>query len=146
MLKKNLNTFKRSTPMLECWKRQISRKVFTEKTSWIYGAKNSFHVQDSLSIDLWIWGYTIIWCLSSKCLPIQPSMSDLQALDWFYDLQNQILFHSYKNTKILSSEISGEECFFLLFRQLEKKRPKFAFESYQLCFFTLEIKTVSKIS
>lgn len=62
-------------------------------------------------------------------------MSDLLALDRFYDLQNQILFHSYKNTKILSSEISGEEYCFLLFRQLEKKRPKFAFESYQLCFF-----------
>lgn len=64
----------------------------------------------------------------------------LLALDWFYDLQNQILFHSYKNTKILSSEISGEECFFLLFRQLEKKRPKFAFESYQLCFFYIKNK------
>lgn len=74
----------------------------------------------------------VIWCLSSKWLPIQPSVSDLLALDGFYDLQNQILFHSYKNTKILSSEISGEEYCFLLFRQLEKKRPKFAFESYQL--------------
>lgn len=82
----------------------------------------------------------VIWCLSSKWLPIQPSMSDLLALDRFYDLQNQILFHSYKNTKILSSEISGEECFFLLFRQLEKKRPKFAFESYQLCFFYIKNK------
>lgn len=67
-------------------------------------------------------------------------MSDLLALDRFYDLQNQILFHSYKNTKILSSEISGEEYCFLLFRQLEKKRPKFAFESYQLCFFFFTLK------
>lgn len=82
----------------------------------------------------------VIWCLSSKWLPIQPSMSDLLALDRFYDLQNQILFHSYKNTKILSSEISGEEYCFLLFRQLEKKRPKFAFESYQLCLFFFYIK------
>lgn len=61
-------------------------------------------------------------------------MSDLLALDRFYDLQNQILFHSYKNTKILSSEISGEEYCFLLFRQLEKKRPKFA----TMYFFTLK--------
>lgn len=101
----------------------------------------------SMSKIVWV-SLCVIWCLSSKWLPIQPSMSDLLALDWFYDLQNQILFHSYKNTKILSSEISGEECFFLLFRQLEKKRPrsKFAFESYQLCFFTLKIKTVSKIA
>lgn len=90
----------------------------------------------------------IVWVLIFECeaaqsfdaFPIQPSMSDLLALDRFYDLQNQILFHSYKNTKILSSEISGEECFFLLFRQLEKKRPKFAFESYQLCFFYIKNK------
>lgn len=136
MLKK-ISILLKEAPMLECWKRQISRKVFTEKTSWIYGEKNSFHVQDRVLIFECeaAQSLCVIWCLSSKWLPIQPSMSDLLALDRFYDLQNQILFHSYKNTKILSSEISGEEYCFLLFRQLEKKRPKFAFESYQLCIF-----------
>lgn len=65
-------------------------------------------------------------------------MSDLLALDRFYDLQNQILFHSYKNTKILSSEISGEEYCFLLFRQLEKRDLSSHLRVTNYVFFTLK--------